>query len=351
MAKLERVCDPLALGTLAEHSDADVLGTGALDQQIDAMNLEALCESFSDIATLDGAQAWLGCIAEAAICGARQSLLAAYPRTVEWMTELRTGLAVAAAAGDDAALDARDELDDLLSTLDPDGDLSPNPSCRSNGSCSNGSIDVGEQCDGGDLGGADCQSLGYDDGALRCGADCGYDTGGCFFVKKIFVTAVGYRVPSDFSSLIEADSICQGLADAAGLTGGGSVSFKAWLSDDDQSAIDRIAGASEGSFIDTTGRTVKRGGLGDGQPLAYGIVRDASGVEWSGGSDRVWTATDRFGVKRTSNCRNWVGDVSPTSVYGAISGVAGSVHSERWTDAMGAAPCSAARRLYCVEER
>jgi hypothetical protein len=47
--------------------------------------------------------------------------------------------------------------------------------------CGNESIDVGEDCDGDDLGGADCTSLGAGIGELACGADCLYDTSGCFF--------------------------------------------------------------------------------------------------------------------------------------------------------------------------
>jgi surface antigen len=44
--------------------------------------------------------------------------------------------------------------------------------------CGNGAIDNGEQCDGVDLGGASCVSLGFSGGVLGC-SDCGYDTDGC----------------------------------------------------------------------------------------------------------------------------------------------------------------------------
>jgi hypothetical protein len=47
--------------------------------------------------------------------------------------------------------------------------------------CDNGIIEVGEVCDGGDLGGASCQSLGFDAGTLACGFTCrGYDTSDCY---------------------------------------------------------------------------------------------------------------------------------------------------------------------------
>lgn len=45
--------------------------------------------------------------------------------------------------------------------------------------CGDGVIDVGEQCDGGDLGGASCPSLGYEGGTLACAGLCTYDTTGC----------------------------------------------------------------------------------------------------------------------------------------------------------------------------
>ncbi len=47
--------------------------------------------------------------------------------------------------------------------------------------CGNGLIDAGEDCDGADLGGADCASIGqgFVDGTLSCDVDCAFDTGGC----------------------------------------------------------------------------------------------------------------------------------------------------------------------------
>jgi len=46
--------------------------------------------------------------------------------------------------------------------------------------CGNGMIDAGEQCDGTNLGGASCKSLGYNtDGTLACTASCTFDTSGC----------------------------------------------------------------------------------------------------------------------------------------------------------------------------
>jgi|WetSurMetagenome_2_1015567.scaffolds.fasta_scaffold245351_2 hypothetical protein len=45
--------------------------------------------------------------------------------------------------------------------------------------CGSGAIDPGERCDGHDLGGATCASLGFAGGTLACKDDCAFDTRGC----------------------------------------------------------------------------------------------------------------------------------------------------------------------------
>ena len=47
------------------------------------------------------------------------------------------------------------------------------------GICGNGVKDGVEQCDGSDLGGATCSSLGFVSGTLACDSSCQFDTGGC----------------------------------------------------------------------------------------------------------------------------------------------------------------------------
>jgi len=50
----------------------------------------------------------------------------------------------------------------------------------STGSCGNGVLEPGEACDGTDLGGETCESLGFDPaGDLACTADCQLDVSGC----------------------------------------------------------------------------------------------------------------------------------------------------------------------------
>lgn len=47
------------------------------------------------------------------------------------------------------------------------------------GSCGNGAVEAPESCDGANLGGASCVTLGYAGGTLGCNAFCGYDVSGC----------------------------------------------------------------------------------------------------------------------------------------------------------------------------
>src|SRR3989344_4376724 len=49
------------------------------------------------------------------------------------------------------------------------------------GTCGDGVADagIGESCDGDDLAGQTCESLGYGGGFLGCFGDCTYDTSGC----------------------------------------------------------------------------------------------------------------------------------------------------------------------------
>lgn len=65
------------------------------------------------------------------------------------------------------------------------GTLTCGPACRFDTSqcmlptCGNGIIDPGEQCDGIELGLATCQSLGFVSGMLQCTVSCGYNTTAC----------------------------------------------------------------------------------------------------------------------------------------------------------------------------
>jgi len=79
----------------------------------------------------------------------------------------------------DGGIDAIDVIDalpdgDVIVEMD-DGDL-PGDAPEL---CGNGAIDEGEECDGTNLGGATCESLGLGTGSLACTGACSYDTTGC----------------------------------------------------------------------------------------------------------------------------------------------------------------------------
>ncbi len=51
--------------------------------------------------------------------------------------------------------------------------------CTTAETCGNGTLDEGEECDGANLAGATCENVGFGVGTLACGADCMFDTSGC----------------------------------------------------------------------------------------------------------------------------------------------------------------------------
>jgi hypothetical protein len=59
--------------------------------------------------------------------------------------------------------------------------LAPTTSTTTLPNCGNGRLDPGEQCDGTDLFGRDCATLGFTGGTLACRPDCLFDTRHCTF--------------------------------------------------------------------------------------------------------------------------------------------------------------------------
>ncbi len=92
-----------------------------------------------------------------------------------------------------------DPMDDFI-TLQRDtvasviAGTAPLPECGSDW------VDLpGEQCDGPALGGATCESLGFDGGALACTPDCAFDTSGCLLLPVLPATGatVSYNPADD----------------------------------------------------------------------------------------------------------------------------------------------------------
>ena len=95
-------------------------------------------------------------------------------------------------------------------TLDTSG-------CHTSSGCGDGVVQAGEACDGADLNGQTCSSLGYAGGVLMCHSDCTLDTSSC------------ESPPSCGNGVVDAGEDCDG-ADLGGSTclslgfGGGSLS-------------------------------------------------------------------------------------------------------------------------------
>jgi hypothetical protein len=69
-----------------------------------------------------------------------------------------------------------------------DGNLIDDDGCDSNctyTACGNGIKTSDEECDGSDLGGADCTTQGYAYGRLACSSNCTFDPNGCSAVRFV----------------------------------------------------------------------------------------------------------------------------------------------------------------------
>lgn len=87
-------------------------------------------------------------------------------------------------AGDSGApvdqLNDESTSESTTTTTSTDDTTTTTTTTDTGGECGNGTIDDGEQCDGGNLGGFSCTDLGYSGGTLACDpVTCTYDASGC----------------------------------------------------------------------------------------------------------------------------------------------------------------------------
>lgn len=159
-------------------------------------------------------------------------------------------------------------------------------------------------------------------------------------VLRLFVTRS--EQTGKFGGLAGADEICTG----SGNSRWPSTRWRAWLSDSNTDARDRIEGNGPWVEPDTGTVIFPNASALRGVPSAP-IVRDQFGEI---GSDRWWTGTRMGGVRAWEYCADWTHDYG-TMRYGTM----GSRNSNtdipggEWTD-RGLSQCSAPRALVCLEQ-
>lgn len=168
--------------------------------------------------------------------------------------------------------------------------------------------------------------------AVKCGAGV---------PCKVFVSSSVHTAA--LGGLGGADTICQNLAAAAGLSG----AFKAWLSDDSSEVLTRFA-TSTGPYQLVNGTTIATSfaDLTDGTLLAPIGMTEAGGA--FGGSSDVWTGTlangKHFGANFTY-CANWNGSFFDTGPAGLATSM-----TSTWTQAAGPACDGSVAHLYCFQQ-
>jgi hypothetical protein len=105
--------------------------------------------------------------------------------------------------------------------------------------CGNGAVETGEECDGGDLGGATCESEGFVEGAIACNPDCTLDTSGCTMCGNDTVDTGEECDGTDLGGLADCEDVGLGAADEL-------------LACNDDCTYDytRCSGCPDGSIVD-----------------------------------------------------------------------------------------------------
>lgn len=165
-------------------------------------------------------------------------------------------------------------------------------------------------------------------------------TGVCTAVKRLFVTSTKY--PGNLGGLTGADQKCLTAAQAANLGG----SWKAWLSDSSNDALDRITDVGpwyvrEQSGIQSFLRLVFNNKANLATTPIGSLTYDERGV--SNSNDFFWTGTLTGGVKSAQTCVNWTSSMMTDS-----AGV-GSGSGTGWTQ-QGTFGCATPRSILCIEQ-
>jgi len=214
--------------------------------------------------------------------------------------------------------------------------------------CDDGNDAPGDGCEG-------CQVVKCGDGVVAGSEEC--DDGNaelndtCGKCKRlafyIFVTSGLFG--GDFGGLVTADAQCMKAAEAGKLAG----TYKAWLSDAEQSAGERLHHATQPYILPSSHKVVATSwsDLVDGMLVhAIDVTEAGQIVPGVGGNclakeSLVWTGTTPTGAKADQHCNGW------TSKLAMAQAIVGNTHEVDggWSQQCSGS-CTAVYRLYCVEQ-
>jgi len=153
-------------------------------------------------------------------------------------------------------------------------DSSTTASCNAN--CGNGSVDAGEDCDGSDLDGETCTSLGYDEGTLSC-SSCSFDESGCSSCGESDYWSPDSTTDSDEGATVDGTTYG---------TGNGTT-LDVELRDDGTGDVEFQICKASGSFSGSDLWVIF-----DEDELGEGVVYEAAVSTSSGSACTSWVAID-----------------------------------------------------------
>jgi len=157
---------------------------------------------------------------------------------------------------------------------------------------------------------------------------------------RVFVTSSKFSGDT-LGGISQADAHCQDAADAAGIGG----DFRAWISETNNHAIDRIPDGGPWYTVDRTEMVFSSRSNWMTTPIRQ-ISIDERATDHSNGTleARVWTGTLSGGMAGDMNatCGNW-SDPLASGVFGTIFRT-----TTEWTD-WSTGSCTEQYRLYCFE--
>ena len=166
--------------------------------------------------------------------------------------------------------------------------------------------------------------------------------------KLVFVTNATYdgnlkKAGGGATGLEGADNICNTVAKSAGLSG----NWKAWISDSQTDAIDRIKEVGPWYLLD--GNLVfKNKANFESVPISIIDISESGKTldkEW------VWTGTNIGGIKTEINCGNWAINSITENESNNGEGTVGTtgLKSYSWTQ-LSSDTCNKSNHLYCIQQ-